>query len=50
MTVKQLIRLLQEFDPNVEVKVMVDDSPASIEGLCADEESIYLWGDSNEPR
>ena len=48
MTVKELISLLQQFDLNTEVKVMVNDLPASIEGICVDEESIYLYGDVEE--
>ena len=45
MLVKNLIHLLQKFDPDVEIKIMMNDVSASIEGLCVDNDYIYLYGD-----
>ena len=48
MLVEDLIRILQEFDSDVEVKIMMNDTPAFIGGLCVDEDYIYLYGDSED--
>jgi len=48
MLVKDLIHLLQGFDSDVEVKIMVDDISASIKGLCVDNDCIYLYDDSEK--
>lgn len=48
MLVKDLIRILQDFDSDVEVKIMMNDTPAFIGGLCVDEDYIYLYGDSED--
>ena len=46
MLVEDLIRLLQRFDSNAKVKIMLNYQPASITDLCVDEDYIYLCGDA----
>ena len=48
MLVEDLIRLLQRFDSDTEVKIMFNDQPAFITDLCVDEDYIYLCGDAED--
>lgn len=46
MLVEDLIHLLQRFDSDAKVKIMINDQPTSITDLCVDEDYIYLCGDA----
>ena len=48
MTVKELKDLLALFDENTEIKILMNDTSAGIDGLTCDEKTIFLYGETEE--
>ena len=44
MTIKELKEILNHFDDETEVKILVDDVISKIDGISLNEDAIFLYG------